>query len=127
MEEVVFQLVITALADVGEAAHESIPLLQRFLAKRPANMPSRVTAIVALGSIDPRGDIAVPSIVEALTKGKDNSAIRFAAAYTLGKIGGPAPEVIAALESALQDNDEQVRRYAAKALVWVTAHALGWP
>ena len=115
VKELEYQLVIMALASIGDDAVDAAPHLIAFLEEDPPTM-SKVATIVALGKLDPRGKTVVPTVVAALNNEKEDFGVRCAAADTLGKIGRHAETAVSALESATQDKNERVREYAAEAL-----------
>jgi HEAT repeat protein len=95
---------VTALRQIGEAA---IPtLLTELQAKEPKR---RQQAVITLGEIG--SPAAIPALQAAL---RDSDwAVRYAAGYALGQIGGEAvPLLLAMLRSA----DKNARRDAARAL-----------
>jgi HEAT repeat protein len=101
----------TALASVGPAGPEAIPLLQDLLAT-----PDCLPALRALALY---GHDAAPAIgkIVVLLKHEGDSEIRWNAARTLGKIGPAAKESIPALVTAMkEDQDPVVREHAAEAL-----------
>jgi HEAT repeat protein len=101
-----------ALAAVGPA---DVPLVPRLVAQLGDSNPMiRQAAAEALGRIGTAAASARPALLLCL-KSDPFSQVRSSAASSLGWLG-PAPEVIAPLVAALEDDDPEVRRYAAHSL-----------
>ncbi len=72
------------------------------------------TAIEALEEI---GEPAVPAVIDALQS--QDVRVRRGVAQVLGKMGAVTPDVIPALQAALNDGDSEVRASASKALTMI--------
>jgi HEAT repeat protein len=97
-----------ALEKVGPAEAAQVPVLIARL--RDSNPMIRQAAAGALGRIGPVAAAARPALLGCL--GDASSQVRSNAAWALGLIGS-ATEVIPPLTRALDDEDPEVRRYAA--------------
>jgi HEAT repeat protein len=99
-----------AAASLGDMeARAAVPVLTKLLADRDARV--RRWAVAALGEIADQQTVAPLSKV--LTKDPD-PGVRIEAAFRLGKFGGEAARL--ALNAALKDANEDVRRLANAAL-----------
>lgn len=111
--------------------HPSTPALQEALRIIQQGTPALVKA-AGLGDPEPRvamleaiqvvgvssaemGQQAVTALIPLLSH--DDTRVRATAAITLGSLGAYAASAIPALETALQDDEEDVRRAAADALL----------
>ena len=103
-----------AIAALAEISPQTFPLLTNAIFCRyPAN---RLAAVGHLRLARPR-ERAVPPLLMALTM-PDNSHMRSLAAESLGALGLPSSEVVAALTASLDDPDHYVRVIAARSLGW---------
>jgi HEAT repeat protein len=100
----------TALASIGPAGPDAIPLLQELLAT-----PDCLPALRALARYGPDAAPALGKILVQLNH-KGDSEIRWNAARTLAKIGPAAKEAAPRLVAAMKDPEPLVREHAAEAL-----------
>jgi HEAT repeat protein len=109
--------VIRAFHDLGPAAREALPLLAS-MAKDP-ECPYQVMAAWAMCRIGPdaraEASALVPKLLVQLTTDKNSFGRRFAA-DVLAEMGPAAEQAIPALSDATEDQDQSVRKSAAKAL-----------
>lgn len=90
-----------ALAELGAAAAEAAPALEKALADKDPEV--RYAAVLALGAIAPEGKSAVDGLARAL---KDNDwFVRFTAAQSLQKFGPRAKSAEPALVQAMNPSD----------------------
>jgi HEAT repeat protein len=97
-----------ALARLGQRAAAAAPALRTALWSR---QPPNDAALDALATIGPDG---VPVLAEMLTH--SDPTLRACAAYFLGRMGPAARPAVPALQGALGDADEKVRRDVERAL-----------
>lgn len=102
-----------ALAEIGPEAKAAAPGLTKLAAHAEPEM--RLEAVVALGEIGPEAKSAAPTLLDALTK-DDFTGVRYAAAFSLGKIGTTTPAIDAALKTAAKSDDAYLRLLATWAL-----------
>jgi HEAT repeat protein len=76
------------LGTAGEGAEQVTPYLAA--AVKSSDIRSRQLAIQSLGWLGPRGEAAVPAVIELIEEQKaaDSNYLAYSAAVTLGKIGG---------------------------------------
>jgi HEAT repeats len=104
---------VTALGEIGPAAHTGAPKLCEILKNKKEHLAVRMQAAFALGKVGPAKAV-VPILAEAL---KDEASwVRQSVASTLGKMGGDAEMAVPALIAALGDPFSLVRSAAAGAL-----------
>jgi HEAT repeat protein len=99
-----------ALASVGPAGSDALPLLQAMLSTADC-----LPALRALARYGPDALPAAPQLIDLLQSDGDGE-IRWNAARTLGKIGPAARGAVPILVEALDDRDALVREHAAEAL-----------
>ena len=109
--------VVTACGAAAEPAAD--PPLVRAL-RDGSYWPNQYRAAEELGKLGPAAKYAVPALIEATTAG--HPSVRMAAARALGSVGGPAPEVLAALKKVARDDDRWVREAAVDTLAKVFDH-----
>ena len=105
-----------ALGRIGAASKPAIPRLQRALLSRDAY--ENTVAAWALVHIAPDAEtvkVAIPLLAAAL-HGAANPKIRIEMAETLGNIGKGSPGATEALQLALKDSDDSVKKAAETAL-----------
>ena len=106
---------LLVLRSIGPPAKEALPALRRLARLSPTfeNWGTRVFALSAIECIGPEQRDA-PLFIRAL---KDEQWIlRMEGLRGLGKIDKPAPQSIDALNNALLDKDERVRKLAHEVL-----------
>jgi HEAT repeat protein len=102
-DDQVLMAIADSLASYGVKVRERlIPLLDN------QNVQIRRGAVQALGGLREDGRPAVGKLIELL-KGDKEVRVRRWVATSLGKIGGPASEVVPALLKARRDDDPKVR------------------
>jgi HEAT repeat protein len=110
-------VVVEALGRIGPGARTGIPALAAML-KEPRHFAWNFAA-VALCRIDPEGcaeaSVAIPALIENLTKDQDPGGRRTAATF-LAEMGPGARQAIPALRAATQDPAPEVRRAAVETL-----------
>lgn len=102
-----------ALAEIGPPAKAAVPGLTKLAAHEDPEM--RLEAIVALGEIGPDAKASTDALLSALTK-DDFTGVRYAAAYSLGKIGAASGPVDSALTASAKSDDPFLALMAAWAL-----------
>ncbi len=105
-----------ALGRIGQASAPAVPQLNRLLHSRDPH--EKTVAAWALVNIAPDPEIvkiAIPLFVSGLIR-SENVEARVELVRALGKIGSDSPEANAALNAALKDPDESVRKAAEMAL-----------
>jgi HEAT repeat protein len=102
-----------ALAEIGPPAKAAVPGLTKLAAHAEPEM--RLEAVVTLGEIGPDAKAAALNLLDALTK-DEFAGVRYAAAYSLGKIGATTPAIDAALKTAAKTDDAYLRLLATWAL-----------
>jgi HEAT repeat protein len=110
------EVVCHALGRIGHGATEAVPALQKLSHSR--NRDERTDALWALVLIAPDAESikqAIP-LLAGLLQSTDPDPIRADAAATLGKIGSHSDEARHALQAALKDSSEVVRKAAEKSL-----------
>ena len=101
---------LALLGDLGDQAEVAVPAV--IAALQDENPLVRKMAVLALGDIGAVTPDVVPALIEAL---KDEcAAVRRRAAITLGELS--CAEATLALQQALRDDDDQVRKAATQAL-----------
>ncbi len=103
---------IDALAAIGPAAKESVPVIVSALREPKAGI--RNAAALALGDIGAEATSVVPALVGVLQDPEE--VVRGGAAASLGRFGAAAASAVPALTKALTDGSEYVRWQAALAL-----------
>jgi HEAT repeat protein len=98
-----------ALAAVGHAGPEAIPVLRYLL-----STDDRLQAVKTLAQYGPEAAPAISKLIDLLHD--SDSEVRWNAARTLGKIGPAAQSSAPALIAALKDDDALVREHAAESL-----------
>lgn len=99
--------------DFGAYPERDIPrMVQRLKSPR---FDVRYQAVQQLGHMGPRGQAAIPPLIEVLKTGEVGE-MRFAAAQALGKMGATARPALPALREALKDEDRLVHVFVAEAL-----------
>ncbi len=102
------------LADMGPKAAETVPLVAKLLEhKQPEH---RLQALLALAAIGPAAKTVVPKIVQLLEQ-DSQTAVKYAAAYALGKIGDRQGGLEPLTKVFKSTNDEQLRIIAAWSLL----------
>ena len=105
-----------ALGKIGKASAPAIPQLQKQLQSRdPYEKTVAAWALVHIAPDDKTVEVAIPLLAAAL-HGAANPKIRVEVAETLGKIGNGSHLVKEALQLALKDSDESVRKAAESAI-----------
>jgi HEAT repeat protein len=102
----------TALVRLGPAATPA--LIDALKDEKVSQDAARV-----LGLMGARATDAVPALIELLKDRHAAGSLRAAAAETLGLIGTPEGDIVAALLAALTEDKPEVRRGAAAALNWM--------
>ena len=105
-----------AAAALGELGRDSAPAVPALSVELKApHADDRWSAAGALAAIGPQASEAVPALAEALQQDADEK-VRWYVAYALAEIGPGSAPAAPALLQALDDVDEDVRGYAARAL-----------
>ena len=105
-----------ALGKIGPASKTAVPRLQQMLQSHDSH--EKTVAAWALVHIAPDSEtikVAIPLLANAL-HGAADPKIRLEMAQTLGKIGAGSPVAKEALQRALKDSDESVKKAADMAL-----------
>ncbi len=89
---------------------------QLITALRDADQAKRLDAIVALRNMGPAAKEAVPALAATLA-GDEVAWVRLNALLALVKVGGDSPEVLAALDGALEDPSDSVVVAAGEAML----------
>ena len=97
---------IEALGTMPAPARDLITALARSCTD--SNEKVRISATKALGKLGPFAKEAAPALILA-SADADSADVRANAVEALGTIAGPPKEIIAALKTALQDDNERVR------------------
>ena len=105
-----------ALGKIGKSSATAIPQLQKQLQSRdPYEKTVAAWALVHIAPDEKTVEVAIPLLAAAL-HGAANPKIRVEVAETLGKIGNGSHLVKEALQLALKDSDEAVRKAAETAI-----------
>ncbi len=108
--------VAEALAQVGDASAAAVPALVTAL--RDEDAAVRAHSATALGVVGaPAASVAVSDLIGTLRDG--DSTVRLYSAWALGEIGSEAKAADEALASAMEDDNADVRRWSAEALLKV--------
>ena len=106
-----------ALGRIGNASAPAIPRLQQMLENgTPHDKTVAAWALVHIAPSPETRKATIPVFAAAL-HGNDNPQVRLQVAETLGEIGQDSPLAKDALEVALKDSAEVVRKAAEKALI----------
>lgn len=113
-------MVAKSLAEIGPEAQEAIPALADVI-KREQGKGSGVggdgpstTSSLAGQALTKIGENSVPELIRLLAH--DDRYVRMCAARSLENIGSKAKDAVPALNEAVNDEDETVRRYVRAAL-----------
>jgi HEAT repeat protein len=103
---------VIGLSRMGAQAAPAVDDLARLALKSP-DPNTRVTALMAIGSLGPAGRRALPTVIRALHD--PDTRIRQTAVTVAGRLG-PGHDVVAALTEALKDSDDAICGQAAQVL-----------
>jgi hypothetical protein len=115
-EKSIRPVAVYALGKIGPASKTAVPRLQHMLQSHDSH--EKTVAAWALVHIAPDSEtikVAIPLLANAL-HGAVDPKIRLEMAQTLGKIGTGSPVAKEALQRALKDSDESVKKAADMAL-----------
>lgn len=110
------RLAAESFAIIGPGAEIAAPLLVRMVRDTRSSEGARRAAIIALGTFESRGAIAIPALSEELVAG-GSTALRDAAALALVKVG---EEAMPTILRCLDHPDSEVRWRVALNLRWLT-------
>lgn len=110
-----------ALAAIGPAAADAVPTLAKQLGDARLRTDERLALLQAVAGIGKLAKGAIPPVAALL--GDKDSAIRVAAAETLGKVGSMDPDAVKKLSGTLTDSHGVVRIAGLKALAGVGGKA----
>jgi HEAT repeat protein len=111
---------ILALRRIGPGSEAVTALADALLSSDAA---IAVAAAHTFAQMPCHGDVVIPRLVQLLSSA--TTGLRYAAAWALGGYGGSASAAVAALTTALEDTDPEVRRACARALGEIGCIAVG--